>query len=424
MIFADRDDLPDAPGLESLGPLGSLALADGEAWRIPRSGRPFEPGRAVPAGDVGALRDAARFASEALLLVDRHAHASQRALMAAWVEGALGPPRSVHSIGLAEELAWFDGVLLMTLRDAFTVACATPERLRALLARSPSGPLSLAPATCSYGSLAARPAIGARIGAMTHPDPTFPETFELHEAGAGCWARGTLQGTFETQRYLAPGGHVETAPRHADRFARASAFGEWQPGLRDPAGLRARLEANGAPEALGRAVIAADDLVGGFRGTRGIPMLAPWAASLILERTAPGVWAKPRHPYNGAWFFGWTESTALRTDLYLDETGRVWASWQDPGDDEVQVRVAGETVERWFERELYLLEHGYASEATCRPEQALPGGLALREGLSDAAAKVFVDGDAVWLVEERGIQRMSRRAGGVSEVLAVAAAFP
>ncbi|XYH98821.1 hypothetical protein ACMHYB_03400 [Sorangium sp. So ce1128] len=113
----------------------------------------------------------------------------------------------------------------------------------------------------------------------------------------------------------------------------------------------------------------------------------------------------------------------MRTGLYVDEMGGVWASWQDPGDDEVQIRLVGESVEHWFERQLYLLDHGYASEATCSSEETLPPGLYLREDLSDETAKVFVDKDAVWLVEEHGIQRMSRHVLSVSDVLAVAARF-
>ncbi|WP_437530905.1 hypothetical protein WME79_00560 [Sorangium sp. So ce726] len=113
----------------------------------------------------------------------------------------------------------------------------------------------------------------------------------------------------------------------------------------------------------------------------------------------------------------------MRTSLYVDDTGGVWASWQEPDDDDVQLRLVGTSVERWFERQVYLLENGYASEATCRSEEVLPHGLRLRGDLSDAAAQVFVDGDAVWLVEACGIQRMSRRVSSVSDVLAIAGRF-
>ncbi|WP_437485309.1 hypothetical protein WME75_00530 [Sorangium sp. So ce1014] len=232
-----------------------------------------------------------------------------------------------------------------------------------------------------------------------------------------------LQGALETQFQIKPGGCIATAPRHPDRLARASSFGEWQPGLREQEGLRVQLERYQASDALATAVLAADELVGGFRGQRGISIVAPWAASMIRERTASGIWSAPVHPYNGAWFIGWIENTAVRTGVYVDENGGVWASWQEPDDDEVQVRLVGTSVERWFERQVYLLENGYASEATCRTEEALPPGLSLREDLSDAAAQIFVDGDAVWLVEECGIQRMSRRVSSVSDVLAIAGRF-
>ena len=89
----------------------------------------------------------------------------------------------------------------------------------------------------------------------------------------------------------------------------------------------------------------------------------------------------------------------------------------------MEIRLVGTSVEGWFERQLYLLEHGYASEATCSSEETLPPGLDFRADLSDAAAKVHVDGEVVWLVEDDRIQRMSRRASSVSDVLAVAARF-
>ncbi len=43
MNFTERDDLPSAPGIEDLGPLGSLAQHEGTVVRIPRSANPFEP---------------------------------------------------------------------------------------------------------------------------------------------------------------------------------------------------------------------------------------------------------------------------------------------------------------------------------------------------------------------------------------------
>ncbi|WP_437317315.1 hypothetical protein [Sorangium sp. So ce385] len=114
----------------------------------------------------------------------------------------------------------------------------------------------------------------------------------------------------------------------------------------------------------------------------------------------------------------------MRTGIYVDETGGAWASWQEPDDDdEVQVRLVRTSVERWFERQTSLLENGYALESTCRSEEALPPGLSLLEDLSDATAQVFADGDAVWLVEECGLQRMSRRVSSVSDVLGIAGGF-
>jgi hypothetical protein len=213
MTFAERDDIPCAAGLESLGPLGSLASHGGQLWRIPRSGNPFAPRRAVPAADVQALRDAAELASEALLFVDPHVHAANRALLATWVERGFGPPRRVLSIDAAEDLVWFDGPLLMLLRDAYTLACATPEHVRALLACAPSGPLSLAPAAYSYGSLAARPTIGERLGTTSQLHAMFSESFELYGADEACWARGMLNGAFETERLIARGGLIKTAQR-------------------------------------------------------------------------------------------------------------------------------------------------------------------------------------------------------------------
>ncbi|WP_437938069.1 hypothetical protein [Sorangium sp. So ce341] len=423
MSIAMRDDLPSAPGLEDLGPLGSLAPREGAVVRIPRSGNPFEPRSPLPADDPAALREAARLVGEGLVLRQRHNHGAQAALLTGWVEGALGPSRRARAIGPSEQLLWFDGAIVLLLADALTVACATTERLRVLLAHPlPSG-LSPAPARYSYGPIAGLPQPGAPLGSLDPMDRYFPEAFALREAEGGCWVRGVLQGAFETQFQVKPGGRIATAPRHPDRFARASSFGEWQPGLREQDGLRAQLERFRASEALTNAVLAVDELVGGFRGQRGISILAPWAASVIRERTASGIWSAPVHPYNGAWFVGWTENTSVRTGIYVDETGGVWASWQEPDDDEVQARLVGTSIERWFERQIYLLENGYASEATCQSEEALPPGLSLREDLSDAAAQVFVDGDAVWLVEECGIQRMSRRVPSVSDVLAIAGRF-
>ncbi|XXX77267.1 hypothetical protein WMF30_00645 [Sorangium sp. So ce134] len=343
--------------------------------------------------------------------------------MTGWVEGALGPPRVVRPIGPSEQLLWFEGAILLLLADALTVACATSERLRALLAHPLPPGLSPAPARYSYLPIAGLPQPGALLGSMDHVDRYFPEAFDLHETEGGCWVRGVLQGAFETQLQMKPGGCIATVPRHADKLARATSFGEWQPGLRDQDGLRAQLERYRASASLTNAVLAVDELVGGFRGQRGISIVAPWAASVIRERTGSGIWSAPVHPYNGAWFIGWIENTAVRTGIYVDEAGGVWASWQEPDDDEVQVRLVGTSVERWFERHIYLLENGYASEATCRSEEALPPGLSLREDLSDAAAQVFVDGDAVWLVEECGIQRMSRHVSSVSDVLAIAGRF-
>ncbi|WP_437967871.1 hypothetical protein WMF04_00615 [Sorangium sp. So ce260] len=423
MSFAARDDLPSAPGIEDLGPLGSLAPHEGAVVRIPRSGNPFEPRPPLPTEDPAALRDAARLVSEGLVLRQRHNHGAQAALMTGWVEGALGPPRVVRSIGASEQLLWFDGAIVLLLADALTVACATGERLRALLARPVPPGLSPAPARYAYSPNDGPSQPGTLLGSMHLMDRYFPETFELYGTETGCWVRGVLQGAFETRFQMRPGGGIATAARHPDRFARASSFGEWQPGLREHDGLCAQLERFQASAALTKAVLDVDELIGGFRGQRGISIMAPLAASVIRERTASGIWSSPVHPYNGAWFIGWIENTAVRTGIYVDERGGVWASWQEPDDDEVQVRLVGTGVERWFERQIYLLGNGYASEATCRSEAALPPGLSLREDLSDAAAQVFVDEDAVWLVEECGIQRMSRRAPSVSDVLAIAGRF-
>jgi hypothetical protein len=422
-MFTERDDLPSAPGLENLGPLGSLAQSDGAAVRVPLSGNPFEPRPPVPVDDPAVLREAARLVSEGLVLRERHNHGAQGALMTAWIEGALGPPCAVRSIGRSEQLLWFEGAIVLLLCDALTVACATSERLRALLAHPLPRGLSPAPARYSYGSMAGVPPHGSLLGSLDHMDRYFPEAFELYETATGCWIRGVLDGAFETQFHMTAGGRIATVPRHPDRLTGASSFGEWQPGLQNRDGLRAQLERYRASEALTSAVFAVDELVGGFRGQRGISLVAPWAAGAIRERTSPGIWSEPVHPYNGAWFIGWIENTSVRTSLYVDETGGVWASWQEPDDDDVQLRLVGTGVERWFERQVYLLENGYASEATCRSEEVLPHGLSLRGDLSDAAAQVFVDGDAVWLVEECGIQRMSRRVSSVSEVLAIADRF-
>lgn len=423
MNFTQRDDLPSAPGLEDVGPLGSLAPHEGKTMRIPRSGNPFEPRPPVPVDDPATLRDAARLVSEGLVLRNRHSHGAQRTLMVEWVEAGLGPPRNTRSIGPSEQLLWFDGAIVLLLYDALTVACADSERLWALLAHPPPPGLSPAPARYCYGSIFGPLQLGSQLGSLDHMDRHFPEVFNLHEAKNGCWVRGVLQDTFETQFQMSSGGHIATIPRHPHRFSRASSFGEWQPGLQHRDNLRAQLERYMTSDALAEAVFAADEFVGGYRGQRGISLIAPWAASVIRERTASGIWTSPVHPYNGAWFIGWIENTAIRTSIYVDETGKVWASWQEPADDEVQVRVIGTSIERWFERHLYLLENGYASEATCRSEDALPPGLDLLENLSDDAAKVFVDEDAVWLVEECGVQRTSRRARSVSDVLEVAASF-
>ncbi|WP_437623243.1 hypothetical protein [Sorangium sp. So ce1151] len=421
MMLILRDDLPSTAGLEDLGPLGSLVPHEGVVVRVPRSGHPFDPRPAVPVDDAAPLRDAARLVAEGLVLTNHPA--SQLSLMNEWVEGALGPPRATCSIGRAEQLLWFEGAVLLLLESDYTLACATSERLRTLLAHPLAGKPSLEPARYSYGRLESPPRFGALLGSVAHPETYFPEACELHETEGGCSVRGVLQGAFATQFQMGPGAAIATVPRHPDRFVRASSFGEWQPGLRNTDGLRAQLEEHRASEALTRAVLAADDIVGGFRGGRGIQMIAPWAAGAIRKRTASGVWAEPRHPYNGSWFIGWVMIAQVRAGLYVDEMGGVWASWQDPGDDEVQIRLVGESVEHWFERQLYLLEHGYASEATCSSEETLPPGLDLREDLSDETAKVFVDKDAVWLVEENGIQRMSRHVSSVSDVLAVAARF-
>lgn len=423
MNFTQRDDLPSAPGLEDVGPLGSLVPHEGAVMRIPRSGRPFDPCPAVPVGDAVPLRDAARLVAEGLVFTNRHVHAAQLALMTEWVEGALGPPRASCSIGRGEQLLWFDGAILLLLDSGFTVACAAGDRLRVLLAHPLAGEPSLAPARYSYDRLTQPPQAGSQLGSVAHPDMTFPETFDLHEAESGCWVRGMLRDTFDTCFQMKAGGTIATLPRHLDRFPLASAFGEWQPGLRNVSCLRDKLEAHRASEALSRAVLAADDLIGGFRGERGIHLVAPWAAGSILERTASGIWAEPRHPYNGAWFIGWAMIAQMRASLYVDEHGHVWASWQEPGDDEVEMHLVGECVECWFERQLYLLEHGYASEATCTSVETLPPGVRLREDLSDTAAEVFVDGETVWLVEERGIQRMSRSVSSISDVLEIAARF-
>lgn len=133
------------------------------------------------------------------------------------------------------------------------------------------------------------------------------------------------------------------------------------------------------------------------------------------------IWTQPRHPHNGAWLIDWAVINQYRADLFVDEEGGLWASLQEPGDDDVEYRRIAVTVEGWFRRQLFLLDHGYASDSKCRAEERLPPGLCLCEDLSDAAPQVYVDGDAVWLVEERRIQRMSRHVSPVAEVLAAVA---
>lgn len=415
-----RDDLPDAPGLEDLGPLGSLVRHEGAWLRIPQSMSRFDPRRAVPVEDAALLREAARCVAEGLVFTSRWTHMGPRERVIAWVEGALGPPRATSIVGGAEQLLWFDGAVLTLLKSAVTLACASRGQLAALIVHPLASGLSLSPARYSYESRPARLPLGRHLGRVSSIDP---EILDFYETEGGCVIQSVAHSHLETELLMKPGGVIATPPPAPEHFPRARPFGEWQPGLRRPEALHALLREHRAPDPLARAVLEADELVGGFCGRRGIRMVAPWAACLILPETVPEFWSTPRHPYDGSWFLGWATITQIHTSLYLDEHGWLWASWQEPSDDEVQMRRLGPSVGRWFERQLFLLEHGYASEATCRTVEALPPGLALHEDLSDEGAQVYVDGDAVWLVEEIGVQRMSRRVANVAEVLAAVVRF-
>lgn len=425
-MLPPRDDLPSAPGVEELGPLGSLIQLDGNLLRIPASA-PWSPHTtALPVDDAAPLRDAARFVAQGLVLRGLHA---QRELLNRLLREAFGPPRAIHSLGDGEDIVWFDGAIYLSLNEnTFTVAFATPERLEALLslpARAKEH-LALAPARHAYEALAREPELGPSIGAMNHPtfvEALGQETFELYETQAGCAVRGKLNATFETRFQMKPGGVIGTPAHHIGRFPQASALGEWQPGLRNVDALSVLLAEGGASVAFTEVVLAADDLIGGFRGDRGIQLLAPWAACFqdpLAPRGVP-VAKRARHWYNDAWLIGWVCSRELPEAHYVDEKGSVWAHWEDVPMEDGAIHRVGATVEGWFERQLYLLEHGYTHDAMCATKEELPCGLQLRDDLSDDVAKVYDDGDAVWLVDDRGIQRMSRHVATAAEVLAAAA---
>jgi hypothetical protein len=221
---------------------------------------------------------------------------------------------------------------------------------------------------------------------------------------------------------MKPGGVIATPARHAERFPRASAFGEWQPGLRSVDGLSAMLDAYHVSPALADAVFAADELIGGFRGNRGIDLLAPWAG--CFPGSTRRTWKHgtlPPHWYTDAWYIGQVDTDKWPEPHWLDERGSVWAHWEYIPVEDGEIHKVGTSVEGWFTRQLYLRDHGFDWPATCTTEETLPSGLQLRDDLSDEVAKVYDDGDAVWLVDDRGIQRMSRHVSTVAEVLAAAA---
>lgn len=425
MTRVERDDLPRAPGVEDIGPLGSLVRQGGSLFRIPHSASRFDPRPAEPAVDAAALRDAASRIAKGYVLVSRHTHAGQRQRLTTRVDATLGVPERTLLLGRGQEIRWYGGAVLALLDGASTLACATLAEVAGVLGPGPVEAPSLAPAAFEYRELEALPALGGCLGRVAHAEHVHARAFALHEAEGGCVAVGRLRERFELQFAMLPGGVVAAPARWKGRFPGAARFGLWQSSLVNTDRLRALLAEHGAKGALSEAVLAAEAALGGFGGERGVELIAPWAACEILAETAPGIWAGPRHPYNGAWFVGWAMVAQVRVGLSLDERGRVWASWQDAGDDEVQIRLVGEDLERWFSRQLFLLEHGYASEATATLESALPDGLSAREDLSDAVARVYEEPsrDAVWLVEEGRVQRMSRVAADADAVIAIAARF-
>lgn len=425
MTLVPGDDLPSAPGIEALGPLGSLAMHEGKLVRIPLTSL-SRTDRIVPVEDVGLFREAARLVADGLVLAGRHRYLTEKELITDWLESALGPPRKVCPLSQRTWVVTFESAVCLALDGAFTVACATSDLLGAFLDHPTTRNQHLSPARYAYEGAPTEPDFGRLLGSTICPDRPGWETFALHETDRGCAVRGVLAEVFETRFEMKRGGVIATVPRHPERFARARAFGEWQPGLRNTAGLCALLEAHQASDSLTREVLAADELVGGFRGQRGIEILSPWAMWGILkasscDRSDPS----PRSiAYNeSTWLLGWAFIEQQHANVYVDDAGHVWTCWQDPATGFEEFYRVGETVEGWFNRQLFLLEHGYAWESMCRVEEALPPGLRLREDLSDATAQVFEGGDAVWLVHELGIRRMSRHVATAAEVVALVERF-
>lgn len=134
----------------------------------------------------------------------------------------------------------------MLLRDlSFSIAFDASDRLAALLAHPEARKIDVAPPGYAYEPIATAPPFGSLLGAVGNLGRVhrLEERFELYKTESGCGVRGVLRGGSLTMFQMNPGGVIATVPRQAERFPGASAFGEWQPSLRDTDGLRARWRA-------------------------------------------------------------------------------------------------------------------------------------------------------------------------------------
>lgn len=418
MTFEVLNDLPVAPGLEFLGPLGTMAAHQGATVLIPPPNARSFRGAITLVEDAPRLRELYEFLNAGFILESPGGGPQQRTFFTTRLNFFLGAPRAKTAIDPHgwQWVHWYPDVVCIFLNFSTVVAARHWGHLQGLIEDYPTYGPGLGPARYAYSSVDSLPEAGRLVGHFGRSSSFCGEDFKLHASDGGIVIRGLTEDFLRTELLACAGGHIATVPRQPNRETLANAQGEWQPGFCDSRRLSGMLENQGASAQLIHHVLSLEAELGGYRGPEGTELIAPSAAARELHRHRK---VGPKHPILEAWLIGWAMIGPSRSMIYLDDEGKVWAVKDASSEAFASSLLIGVTAEGWFERHLFLRKHGYSSELTCQEVDTIPPEARLCEQYSDSVAHVYTDAaeSTVWLSSGQGVQKMSRVARNADQVV-------